>query len=177
VRGPRPRAVLNAGNHQLDPGSAAGRCTARILIHQCPLWVISNGAGRRHTTVRVRFTPESGQIADIAGRPLSANSVLTRRSKTCVVSWLRRPPSSVRCGKPRPSSVCTARDLRAGHNLVLLVRGCADQELPMRVRVQISRRHWRSPVPWQSPRLRRRHRRTLSGAGVGVGASVAWRWA
>jgi hypothetical protein len=40
----------------------------------------------------------------------------------CVVSWSRRPPASVRCGKPRPSSVCTARVLRAGHNLVLLVK-------------------------------------------------------
>ena len=32
----------------------------------------------------------------------------------------------------------SARVLRAGHNLVLLVRGCADQELPMTVRVQLS---------------------------------------
>jgi len=29
----------------------------------------------------VRFTPESGQIADISGCPLCAKSVLTRRNK------------------------------------------------------------------------------------------------
>src|SRR4029450_4933998 len=39
---------------------------------------------------------------------------------------------------PVPRSRRSARVLRAGHNLVLLVRGCADQELPMTVRVQLS---------------------------------------
>ena len=39
---------------------------------------------------------------------------------------------------PVPRSEGSGRVLWAGHNLVLLVRGCADQELPMTVRVRLS---------------------------------------
>jgi sugar lactone lactonase YvrE len=55
-----------------------------------------------------------------------------------VVVHERDPRPVTPCAVTHPALSQTARVPRAGPNLVLLVRGCADQELPMRVRVQIS---------------------------------------
>src|SRR5215475_11128704 len=47
--------------------------------------------GQSHTTVHVRFTPESGQIADIAVCPLCAKSRLMHRSKKKIALGRRLP--------------------------------------------------------------------------------------
>jgi hypothetical protein len=57
------------------------RCTAKSGIGLCPIWVKSARASQGAAAVHVRFTLKADKRGDASRSPLSANRVLTRRSK------------------------------------------------------------------------------------------------
>ena len=69
-----------AGGHSCNGGMIPHfhRCTAGFQSPRCPLWVRN---GHHRSPGHVRFTPQSGQIADIAECPLSANGLNRSRGR------------------------------------------------------------------------------------------------
>src|SRR5262249_39887016 len=76
-------AYPKAKDHGLSIAGLAGSvaCIATKSAGSCPVWVNCVGGDQSGRAAYVRFAPESGQIADVSGCQLCANSVLTRRSK------------------------------------------------------------------------------------------------
>jgi hypothetical protein len=78
-----PLDVLHSARVPLNGGSPLGHL-ARLLARD------GSQAGAASSRSHVRFTPKSGQTAELSPCPLCANSVLTRRDKMHAIQSFRR---------------------------------------------------------------------------------------
>src|SRR6516165_5087971 len=88
--------VRSPGRSRLTPlRDLAACCAARFQFGLCRLRVISDRAGRRHTTVHVRFTPKADKQRRASVCPLRADRDLAHCSKRhrCSIIWSVRAAS------------------------------------------------------------------------------------
>jgi hypothetical protein len=82
---------------------------ASILVAQCRSWVIHDRCGRSHASMSVRYCRKADKRADVSGRPLCANSDLTRRSKRHRYSITSSARPSNGSGNVMPRALAVSR--------------------------------------------------------------------